>query len=123
MILQNQVIENLTWCHCDNFCQGEKRRKVSSPFHSFFLRGVAVFFYHGGPHCPPVITKPFFFDRSKQCVTKGNGVLDGVSSRGQSCAFRPCDTGLSCCSAITMKKCRFPLYGKKTTFKLNKKIM
>jgi len=47
--------------------------------------------------------------RSKQCVTKGNGVLDGVSSRGQSCAFRPCDTGLSCCSAITMKKCRFPL--------------
>ena len=57
--------------------------------------------------------KPFLFDRSKQCVTKGNGVLDGVSSRGQSCAFRPCGTGLSCCSAITMKKCRFPLYGKK----------
>ena len=72
-----------------------------------------MLFFARGDFCPPVLKKTFLFDRSKQCVTKGNGVLDGVSSRGQSCAFRPCDTGLSCCSAITMKKCRFPLYGKK----------
>ena len=56
------------------------------------------------PNFEEVLKNPIY--RSKQCVTKGNTILDGVSSIAQSCAFRPCDTGLSCCGVS--KKCQNP---------------
>ena len=57
------------------------------------------------PNFEEVLKNPIY--RSKQCVTKGNTILDGVSSIAQSCAFRPCDTDLSCCGAS--KKCQNPM--------------